>query len=392
MSFSVRFFTLKARARNGQVPIYCRIVVNRKKAEFSISRTIESHRWDESKQRPKGNPELTAFVSSIESDLLSIHQREFMNGNSISAKEVKNKFLSDELSDVLLIDHFNGFINQISKLTSEYSVPTVKKYKTIQRHLKSFLGVENQRSIRLSDFNVQQAYKFEQFLMSESGLSRNTTTKYLKQLNAIFNRAVKLGLILRSPFNGFKFKYQPTTRIFLDQKDIDSLETVSLENESLSRVRDVFLFSVYSGLRYSDVLALRRRNFTKDKNGQWIQFVSQKTKEQQRVPMLNKAMSIVDKYTSEAEITGKVLPVISNQKINAYLKVLADLAGIEKKLTFHVARHTFATTITLSNNIPIEIVKEFLGHKKMSTTQIYAQITNQYLAESAIRLNEILAQ
>lgn len=190
---------------------------------------------------------------------------------------------------------------------------------------------------------------------------------------------------------GFKYKYEPTQRTFLTHEELEQLEAFRAPNESLGRVKDTFLFSVYSGMRHSDVRALRVENLVQDEQGDfWIEKVIEKTKTQWRVPLLDNAKDIIDKYAREAEITGSLLPSISNQKVNAYLKVIADLAGLDKELTFHVARHTFATTVMLARNIPIELASEFLGHSDIATTQVYARITNEHLKRTAKNLNQQL--
>jgi site-specific recombinase XerD len=194
-----------------------------------------------------------------------------------------------------------------------------------------------------------------------------------------------------NPFSSFKFKYERTNREFLTKDELDRIIDLELDNESLDRVRDLFLFACYSGLRFTDVSGLTHKSIVKDSQGnEWIQVIMDKTNDFHRIPLLDKAKEIIERHKDEAEMTGKILPVRSNQKVNAYLKVIADMCNIDKHLTYHMARHTFATTITLSNDVPIEVVSEMLGHKNIRTTQEYAKIQNQYMLGYADDLNKKL--
>ena len=219
----------------------------------------------------------------------------------------------------------------------------------------------------------------------------NTTAKYLKQTKAVFSRALQLGLITQNPFDGYKFKIKEKPREFLNSEELERLENFTIDNDSIMKTKDIFLFSVYTGLRYIDIHNLKKEDVSKDREGSyWIEITQQKTNSFHRIPLLDKALEILEKYEEYSEVTGKVLPVISNQKVNVYLKVLADLSGIKKNLTFHMARHTNATVILLSNGVPIEAVSKYLGHTSIKTTQIYAKITNEHLKDTIKGLNNKL--
>lgn len=216
---------------------------------------------------------------------------------------------------------------------------------------------------------------------------RNTVNKHHSRLRTILIRAVKEGHITKNPYIDFQLKYTPSSRTFLTEEELKKITENNLgDNESLKRVRDIFIFSVYTGMRFEDAQLLTIDRIEKDKkNNYTLRIEQEKTKEPLLIPLLKPALDIIKKYENspERKVFKKVLPKITNQKVNSYLKVIADITGIEKNLTHHVARHTCATTILISNDVPIEAVSKWLGHTNIKTTQIYAKITNNYLQKVA---------
>jgi site-specific recombinase XerD len=391
LSFTVKFVTVPAREKNGLHPIYCRININRKKAEFALRELVDPKKWNEASQTIKGSPELTAKLNSIYNRLNDIRNDILKEGRVPTANEVKNLYLNISDKSTKLLDYLEQFIDQIDALP-EYSTSTWKKYKTIKEHLIKFLKTNNKTQVTLHAIKPELIREFEYFLKTESKLSINTTTKYLKLLKTVFNRAIEFGKLDSNPMQNLKFKHERTNRTFLSNDELKRIEKFNAPNDSLNRVKNIFLFSCYTGLRFTDVGLLTPKSIVTDaKNNKWIEIREiQKTGDFLRIPLLHKAEQILDIYQDEAEITGKLLPLRSNQKVNAYLKIIADMCDIDKTLTFHMARHTFATTITLANNIPIEVVSKMLGHKDISTTQIYAKVLNESMTEFANILNQKL--
>ncbi len=208
--------------------------------------------------------------------------------------------------------------------------------------------------------------------------------KHLERLMKITNLALKMEWLEKDPFRNFKLRYNRNERDYLTERELDLIEGTSFMTIGLNRVKDVFLFSCYTGLSYTDLKELSTRQLLKDiKGNPWIHTKRAKTNESVKIPLLPKAREILEKYADEKkkEIDGKLLPVYSNQKTNKYLKYIAKSCGIHKNITFHVARHTFATTVTLSNGVPIETVSKLLGHTKLSTTQIYARVLQKKVGE-----------
>lgn len=391
LSFTVKFVTVPARAKNGLHPIYCRININRKKAEFALREFVDPKKWSEGSQTIKGDPELTAKLNSTYNRLNEIRNKIISEGRIPSSIEIKNDFLNIKDKSTKLLDYLAEYIAQI-KLLPEYSDSTAKKYKTIQKHLTGFLASKQLLHISMNAVKPEHIKELEFYLKTTSQLSVNTTTKYLKLLKTVFNRAIEFGKLANNPMQNLRFKHERTNRTFLTFDELNRIKEVELSNESLNRVRNIFLFSCYSGLRFTDVDKLTPKCIITDANGnKWIEIQEiQKTGDFHRIPLLNRAEEIVELYKEEAEITGKLLPLRSNQKVNAYLKIIADFSKIDKILTFHMARHTFATTVTLANNVSIEVVSKMLGHKDIATTQIYAKVLNESMSEFAKLLNQKL--
>ena len=386
LSFTTKFFTDSNHA------IYLRITVNRKKAEISIKRVINPKKWDSKSQKAKGDPELNSYLLYIENEVTRIHSKLINDGKEVTAKIVKDIFLGKDEKSISLINYLNDHIREIAQLSSQYKPTTIKRYETIQRHLEEFLATINNENVKLNNVDLKLISQFDHFLKTKKNISTNTSAKYLTLLKSVFLKALRQETIDRNPFANFVFKTTEVIKEFLTQEELDKLENVSIDNESLNKVRDTFLFSSYTGLRFSDAYELKKLDVKKENDGQyWITIKKIiKTGKPLRIPLLNKAIKIIDKHKKFAEITGRLLPIISNQKTNAYLKILADLVSIDKKLTHHCARHTFATTVTLSNNVPIEVVSNLLGHSNLKSTQIYAKITDQYLKSMTKSLNKKL--
>ena len=211
-----------------------------------------------------------------------------------------------------------------------------------------------------------------------------------KKLNLGCGADIKEGYLNKNPYVDFKLTKTPSTRTFLTDEELGQITKNNLGgNKSLMMVRDIFIFSVYTGLRFEDAQRLTMDSVTKENKGKYsLRIKQEKTEESLAIPLLKPALNIISKYDKSPERTvmNRVLPTFSNQKLNTYLKVIAELTGIKKNLTHHVARHTCATTILLSNEVPIEAVSKWLGHTNIKTTQLYAKITNDYLQNVANKL------
>ena len=217
--------------------------------------------------------------------------------------------------------------------------------------------------------------------------------KHLERLKKLLNLAVKLEWVAKDPFAKFSLKFVKTERPFLSQNEVDLIRFHEFNKSNLNLIRDIFVFSCYTGLSYIDVKNLKKGNIVRGIDGSnWIYTVRQKTDQMMRIPLLDVAEEIIENYRQEMKDQSGLLPVYSNQKTNKYLKDIATILEIDKNLTFHCARHTFATTITLSNGVPIETVSKLLGHTKLSTTQIYAKVLETRISQDMGQLRSILNQ
>ncbi|MAU14436.1 MAG: integrase [Muricauda sp.] len=391
-TFTVIFFTRKSRSVPNQLSIYVRITVDGQRAEISLKRSIPSKEWDNSRNRGRGGSQriraLNAYLDSVYGELLDCHKELLEENRVISSNAIKSRYLGeDDNSKTLreLIKYHNENMSIVLKKG------TMKNYYTTEKYLHRFLAKKRKvNDVRLKQLNYAFVTDFEHFLRNYRDskkrllLGNNGVMKHLERFKKMLNLAVKLEWMDKNPFNQFQLKYNKYDRQFLDEEELDRLESTEMGNERLERIRDCFVFSCYTGLSYVDVKELNRDNIVKGIDGNhWISTKREKTDKPVKVPLLPKAREILEKYMQCPEMENKesLLPISSNQKTNAYLKEIANSCDIHKNLTFHVARHTFATTVMLSNGVPIETVSKLLGHSKLSTTQIYARVVESKISE-----------
>ncbi len=396
-SFSLRFYPASDRKNLlGEYPIYIRITVNRRKVEIATKQTLKNlSDWDDITQRVRLKTPINAFLNKIEADITKVYDGLKFKGKPITATIIKDLFLGRGKTIPTLTEYMDRFYSEGILANPEMAETTKKNYKTTITHINSYLDYSNQKKITLAELDNRFIRALDTFLISTPivnsirTLRRNTVNKYHFKFRTIINVALEEGLIEKSPFINVKIKNEDSTRTFLTKPELEAIKEHSLSgNESLKRVRDIFLFSVYTGLRFFDAIQLKEENIESDGKKLWINIRQQKTKEFIRIPILKPAVEIYEKHLIERSTTGYVLPRISNQKINAYLKTIAELVGLKKKLTHHVARHTAATTIFLANGVPLEVVSRQLGHSSIKTTQIYAKITNDMLSKAADMVDE----
>lgn len=388
--FSLLFFLKKQRNLRGNQLIYLRITLNGKRTEFSTQRECDAGRWNVAAGRAKGTKEdvraLNAYLDLLQSKAYDA-QHEFLRmGLPVTGEGIKNSILGIEEKPVMLISVFEQHNKIIEFLIGKgYARATWVKYETTLNHIRNFLKWKYQ----VSDMNIRNlkysfVTDFEFYLQSEKNIDINTNGKYIKNLKKVITECVVKGWLDKNPFLAYKVKHIDPDIPHLTEHELATLEAKEFTNERLSLVKDLFVFSCYTGLAYVDASKLTKDNIHIgiDKN-KWIMKNREKTDVASRVPLLPPALAIIEKYKDHPKNcnAGTLLPVLSNQKINAYLKEIADVCGINKEITFHVARHTFATTVTLGNGVPIETVSKMLGHKKLQTTQIYAKVLDNKISD-----------
>ena len=396
VSFGICFIPKSSKAKNGTAPLYARITVNGERIELSLKRRITINLWNEKRSRLKGHSEESKQVNrSLDRIYNKVYEafRQLQEENKLlTAKTVKARYMG-------LDDSYKTLVELLSyhntKMTSVLKPGTMKNYYTTEKYVLEFLEKKmNTADIYLKQINYRFITDFEHFLRDyrpkthRPKPTNNGVMKHLERLKKLTNLALKMEWIDKDPFAKYSLHYKKKERDYLSENEIEELENLNLERETLSRTRDIFIFSCYSGLSYGDIKSLESEHIVTGVDGnKWIVKEREKTGKLFKVPMLAKVKTIIKKYEKEAQINDLLLPVYSNQKTNQYLKDLAKLAKISKKLTFHVARHTFATTVTLSKGIPIETVSKLLGHTKLSTTQIYSRVLDHKISKD---MNKIM--
>ncbi len=401
-SFAILFFVRKPKGyTRGEAPIVLRITVNSVRKEISTKHSCEPDRWNNQAQRVRGATEkvraLNAYLDSLELKVHETRLKILETGKAISVDSVIDILTGHAEKAIMLLDVFREHNRKMAALTDiEYSPGTVERYAVTLSHTQTFIGWKyNQPDIEIKNLSFDFVSDMEFWLKSVRKCNHNSTIKYIANLRKIINICLKSGWLQRDPFYGFKMTKREVVREYLDEDELQALAAKKFGIERLGQVRDVFLFSCYTGLAFIDAFQLTHSNIPKGVDGnQWIFSARQKTDTPTRIPLLPKALEILDKYKNHPKCinTGKVLPVLSNQKMNSYLKEIADVCGISKTLTFHIARHTFATTVTLNNDVPIESVSKMLGHKSIKITQHYAKIMDKKVSADMALLSARLAK
>ncbi|MGE0568087.1 MAG: tyrosine-type recombinase/integrase [Bacteroidia bacterium] len=388
--YSIKFIALNA--KDGDVIIYARLIVNRKKVEFSTNIRGNLSAWNEDTQRFVEN---TNYNRSLNHQLSCVSDRIEDTFRSIAATGVqpnailiKNVFRGNVNLHYqpLLLDFIQAHIEFIRKQPETYRLGTIIHYTALLKRLENFLKQRREEKILLKDFKSKNIIEFKEFLLTSihESLGRpmnpSTSGKYLAKLKVIMGNALAKELITHDPFKGVKINRVQNDAEWLTREELDRLIKVDLStNESLHRVRLMFLFSVYTGLRYSDAFRLRREDVRLTEEGYYrIELKMQKTNKHFDRRMLPEAVALYLEMIKHYPNIKTVLPTLSNQKMNEYLKVIANLAGIKKSISHHTARHTFATTIMLENGADIKLVSHMLGHRSIKVTEsIYARYTRK---------------
>jgi site-specific recombinase XerD len=401
-SLGILFYVRKDKARiDRAVPIFLRITVDGKKAEISTKRYIHPDKWIGSGQKAKGYGEEARAINEAldywKKRVLKIRDTLFDKDEEVTAEAIKTMLDGKYKNQHTLMEAFDKYIDYISSLLGKgYAPATIKRYKTTKGHLEKFLKYKfNLSDIRLSKLDHNFARDLELFFRIKRSCNHNTSAKYIKNLKAVVNEALKSGWLDRDPFINYKIKLEEVERERLTQEELEAIENLDLELKRLDLVRDLFVFSCYTGLAYADLAKLTKNDLFIGIDGNtWIVINRKKTDTQAKIPILPQAEKIINKYKDYPDEVkkGRLLPVLSNQKLNSYLKEISDKGEIHKNITFHLARHTFATTVTLANGVPIETVSKMLAHKDIRTTQLYAKVVDRKVSKDMLALRDKLSK
>ncbi|MEM6261117.1 MAG: site-specific integrase [Bacteroidota bacterium] len=401
-TFSLHFYLKPQKARkDGTVPIYARIILDKKRVEIATKRHILPAEWDKKREAPTGRKaadrELASFLEAFRTKAFHHYQQLNYKDDSFTIHELKGAILGIRPSNSkTFMEVFRYHNDRMRELVGkDYAKGTLTRFETAQKHLQAFLAHQYQiEDIFLDKLNLGFINDYDHYLRSVRGIGNNTTVKYIACTKKIVLLAIENGWLEKDPFTGYKGRLRTVDRGFLEPEELEAIRSKHFHTPRLSVVRDIFLFACYTGLAYSDVSKLKEDDLVLAVDGQrWIHLNRTKTDTKSYIPLLPQAQELIEKYRNhpESQIKGTIFPIRTNQKMNAYLKEIADLCGITKRLTFHIARHTFATTVTLSNGVPIESVSAMLGHKDIKTTQHYAKIVQRKVGDDMKALQEKLS-
>lgn len=381
--------------KEGKTPILIRIYLNKERLSLgSTGLAVNPIQWDSEKEKVKGHSvealEVNRKIEEIRADILTIYKRLEVTVDDLTPERIKSEYFgtSDTLTSVMeLFEKHNSDVRVQVGITK--TVATLQKYENCKRHFEQFLKSKYKRTdLKFSELTPLIIHNFELFLLTVAKCRPNTSTKILKFLKTITIYGQKHGFLAHDPFANKRFHLENTDRGFLTDEEIKKLIHKEMASPRLDLVRDIFLFSCFTGLAYIDVANLTEDNIVELDGRKWIMTRRQKTRVATNIILLDIPKRIIEKYAPVRK-NGHLLPILSNQKMNAYLKEIADLCNIRKPLSFHMARHTFAT-MSLSKGVPIESVSKMLGHTNIKTTQIYARITNKKIEQDMLKLSDKL--
>ncbi|MDI3321967.1 site-specific integrase [Pinibacter soli] len=400
-SFGLLFFLRKSRSHQtgSESLIYVKITVDGESCELSTKRKCSSDKWIAQAGRMEGRTEaakeINSYLDSFQQKIYRIKKQMMDRDDEITAEIIKQKLLGIDVNKNkhMLIEIFKDHNKQVLELIGkQYSKATFIRYETTLRHTQAFLEYKYQKEdLDITKLDYQMVCDFEHWFKVVRNCDHNTTIKYISNFRKIINRCIKYGWLKQDPFFGFSMRKMEVQRVPLTEKELNAIIQLDFSIPRLQLVKDIFVFCCFTGLAYIDVKELKRSSIVMGNDDKlWIMSNRHKTKTATRIPILPVAKNILEKYAYNNECMKKdaALPTFSNQKMNNYLKEIADACGIKKTLTFHIARHTFATTVTLSNGVPIETVSKMLGHKDLKTTQIYAKILDHKIGNDMAHLFE----
>ena len=372
--------------KEGKCAIMIKVTVDGEYERINSTLTIEPELWDSSASKAIGRSSKIAEFNKRIDDMrhvLKEHYYDLLNRHGyVTAEMVKNAYTGVTAKEESLVTLYLQHLEDTKKLVGlSKADPTYKKYERMYRRVVEFMKKKyNITDIPLREIKPTFITDLEFFLRTEYKYSQNTVYKCMKFFKQVINKGIRAGLIFVDPFNGYRIAVERVDRGFLSEDELAKMMDKEFASKRLEQVRDIFIFACFTGLAYIDLAYLRVDNIQKMFDGRlWIVTHRQKTNTKVTVPLLPPALKILKKYEGQF-LDGQLLPIITNQKMNCYLKEIADICGINKNITFHLARHTFATTMTLGKGVPIESVSKMLGHTNIQTTQIYARITNEKIS------------
>lgn len=378
--------------QKGICPIYCRITINKERKQFSTGNSINPKDWNSKKQLAESKlidyKVLNGQLSLIKQKINNIYFKLQIENVSFKVDDILDSYFQKPCKkEDSVISYLNKDLEKLKKLIGkDLKQSTWNKFNYAYNDVASFIKFSfKQKDIPLNELNLNFLEEFEYYLKTKKNNKQVTLNKTIQRFRKPIKNAISEGYLDKDPFLMYKASRVKKEIVFLTNDELNKLENYSFEQIRLNQVRDLFVFCCYTGLAYNEMRNLKPENISIGfDNMEWIQMKREKTSKQIAIPILPKAKSILNKY-------GNTLPQFSNQKVNSYLKEIAAIVGINKNITHHIARKTFASTVLLYNNVPMEIVSELLGHSNMTITQeSYGQIVREKVSNAMINLSKKL--
>ena len=391
-SFSILFFIRESKARrNGSVTIEAMITVNGERCSFSTGKQVAIEKWDKNKQQVRGKDEETVslnnYLKAVKAKLYGKEAELLDRGFVITAQLLYDAYFDkvECLKERSLLSVLEEHNTERKAMVGKTVAPaTYWVFEYTGRLFKEFIQKKYERKdLYLREINLGFIQGFHAYLLGEKKMGQNSCTKHLKFLKKLLNLAVANSYISYNPVNAYKVEREPVEVDFLNEEELRKIINFDTPLPRLERAKDMFLFGCFTGLSYIDIKTLTPEHFEKDSAGRiWIKKRRVKTGVLSRIPLLPIAKLILDKYKGG----DKLLPIQDPADINKYLKDIAILCGINKQICFHTSRHTFASTVTLANNISLEVVSKMLGHTNTRMTAHYAKLIDKCIGEQMDKL------
>ena len=397
-TFSILFVAQKGKLKaNGKAPILARVTVNGEMVHLATRLDVDPDRWLGKECRTLGKSAEDKYINETLDNYRNVIRNKynelFFRGEAITAMRLKSILTSrsDEAKRLLvLFDEFNEDYKALVRKATTHK--TYTRYLLTRRRLAEFMAAKYKvKDILLTDINTKFINDFYIYLRTVDGKNgHNYHMKMIQRFRTVFKTAKDNGWVQTDPFGGFKISMEETHREHLTIDELGALMSKEMTSERLQRVKDIFVFSCFTGLAYTDVRGLKKSEVVMGNDGRlWIDTRRDKTKVAVYVPLLDIPRAILERY-ADTTSHDRLLSIPANQKVNDYLKEIAAICGIDKNLTFHIARHTFATTVTLENGVALETVQKMLGHKNIRTTQVYAKMTKRRIGMEMENLADVL--
>lgn len=403
-SFRVLFFLKKTKLlKNGEASVCMRITVNGTRVENNIRKSIDPALWSQAKETARGKSrracDLNTYIEEARIKLYQIFCELEQQNRPVTAHLLQELFFGQEKPKEVrtLLGTMQEHNDQCRALVgTDYALITVRRYESCRRYLAELIRQRyGKEDLPLAEVNGELVRAFAFYLKTEKGCQQNTVIRYMKCLKKITNLARANDWMAKDPFLGIRFHEKEVVREFLTMDELQTIYRKEFPLERLTLVRDVFIFAAFTGLAFIDVQQLAPEHIVRDNNGNlWIRKPRQKTKNMCNIPLLDIPQEILRKYADHPTCRkkGVLLPVPCNQKMNSYLKEIADICMIRKNLTTHCARHSYATSVCLANGVSLENVAKMLGHSNIKMTQHYARVLDSSILRDMMQVERAISQ